>query len=322
MNRPSLPPAVRLITVDAAHEGQRIDNFLMTTLKGVPRSHVYQVLRTGQVRVNKGRVRQTYRLQIGDQVRVPPVTHGERPQGPVMVSEGMRERLEDAILYEDKGLIVLNKPATLAVHGGSGLSFGVIEALRALRPTAPFLELVHRLDRDTSGCLMVAKRRSTLRAVHALLRAERGVDKRYLALLAGRWAGNERAVDLPLAKNQLSSGERMVRVEDDGKAAVSLFRPIERFATATLMEIRPLTGRTHQIRVHGAATGHPVAGDDKYGDEAFNRAMKNQGLKRMFLHAHRLEFILPEAEHPLVVEAPLEASLEALLVRLRAGVRP
>lgn len=311
----SAPKPIEWVEIDARSEGQRIDNFLITHLKGVPRSFIYRVLRRGEVRVNKGRVRPDYRLQRGDLVRVPPVRRAELAPGP-SPSRQLVERIGRAVIYEDGGLLIIDKPAGVAVHGGSGINHGVIEALRLARPEADGLELVHRLDRDTSGCLMIAKKRSTLRALHALLREEHGVDKRYLALLKGQWRGGERRVTAPLKKNVLSSGERIVRVEDDGKPSVTLFRPLRRYALATLVEAVPLTGRTHQIRVHAAHIGQPVAGDEKYGDAAFNAALRERGLKRLFLHAAALRATLPGMTRPLEVEAPLDEDLERVLNNL------
>mgnify|MGYP006287634439 CR=1 FL=1 len=302
--------------VDAEHAGQRIDNFLMARLKSVPRSHVYRILRKGEVRVNKGRIRQGYRLQAGDVVRIPPVRTGAPAAGPAPVPRGLQDDLARRILHEDAGLLVLDKPAGLAVHGGSGVSLGAIEALRALRGAAAPLELVHRLDRDTSGCLLIAKRRSALRRLHELLRSGR-VEKRYLALLAGPWQGGERVVNLPLRKNTLRSGARVVRVDREGKDAVSVFRPLASASRACLAEITLVTGRTHQIRVHAAALEQPLGGDEKYGDEAFNRMLRERGLRRLFLHAHALR--IPgegDGGGALEVAAPLPAELRAVLAQL------
>lgn len=311
------PVASRLVEwleVDAQSEGQRIDNYLINHLKGVPKSLIYRILRRGEVRVNKGRVKPDYRLQTGDVVRVPPL---RRPDITPALAPGRRliERIEQAVLHEDAGLLVINKPAGVAVHGGSGVDHGIIETLRVARPEAAGLELVHRLDRETSGCLMIAKKRSVLRALHALLRAEGEVDKRYLALLKGPWRGGDRHVTASLKKNVLSSGERVVRVNKEGKASETVFHPLRRYAEATLVEAAPLTGRTHQIRVHAHHLGQPIAGDEKYGDEAFNATMRERGLKRLFLHAASLRFTLPERE-PLEIHAPLDGDLERLLTVL------
>lgn len=306
---------VRQVLVDADYQGQRLDNFLLAQLKGVPKSHVYRIVRKGEVRVNKGRSQVSYRLQPGDMVRIPPVRLAER-DAPAAPGDRVLQLLADSILYEDKRLLVLNKPSGLAVHGGSGLKFGVIEALRALRPEEKQLELVHRLDRDTSGCLLIARRRSALRTLHELLRGD-GVDKRYLALVAGRWGKDREVVDAPLSKNQLRGGERVVRVDPNGKAAKTIFRVLERFSDATLVEAELLTGRTHQLRVHLAHLGTPILGDEKYGDDAANRAMKRLGLNRLFLHARSLSFDWTEEVGRLKVEAPLEPALEQLLAKLR-----
>ncbi len=308
------PPVARVVEIDTEGAGQRIDNFLVRQMKGVPKSHIYRVLRKGEVRVNSARARPDYRLQAGDKVRIPPVRQAAEPSKTLPVP-GAIERLRTRILYEDSGLLVLNKPAGMAVHGGSGVSYGVIEALRALRPEAKHLELVHRLDRDTSGCLAVAKKRSVLRALHELLRRG-GVEKCYLALLAGRWEGGAREVTASLRKNVLQGGERVVRVSDEGKSAVSLFRPLSVFAEASLVEVVLATGRTHQIRVHAAHIGHPIAGDEKYGDPGFNHRMREFGLRRLFLHAHFIAFRLPEASEEVSISAPLDDDLRQVLERL------
>ncbi len=242
-------------------------------------------------------------------MRLAPRTTPPRPGGQVL------RQLESAILYEDNRLLILNKPSGLAVHGGSGLSYGVIEGLRALRPQAPYLELVHRLDRDTSGCLLIAKKRSALRRLHELLRTNR-VDKRYFALLQGQWQGGSRKVDAPLRKNVLRSGERMVRVDAQGKSALSIFRPLAVSKLVSLVEVKLETGRTHQVRVHAASIGQPIAGDDKYGDAGFNRQLREIGLKRLFLHARSLRFQLKEGEPAIDVSAPLNDELEQVLQKL------
>lgn len=310
---------VRRLTVSEDDSGQRLDNYLFRNLKGVPKGHVYRLLRTGQVRVNSRRCKPDYRLQAGDELRLPPVRQAE--PAPVEQPRGwQRAALMGAILYEDPQLLVLDKPAGIAVHGGSGQNLGVIEALRVMRPDQPGLELVHRLDRETSGCLVIAKKRSALRALHAAIREGR-MEKRYLALVAGRWEGGERVVEVALEKNQLQGGERMVRVAAGGKAAESRFRPVSRFARATLVEVTILTGRTHQIRVHAAHIGHPVAGDEKYGDRDANKLFRTLGLKRMFLHAHSLNFSHPASGEPVAASAPLDDGLRSLLDRLEEEVR-
>ena len=306
---------VRLLTAGEEDAGQRLDNFLFRTLKGVPKSHVYRLLRTGQVRVNKKRAKPDYRLETGDELRLPPVRQEEKAR-PGLPPHWQQEAMRAGILYEDERLLVVNKPAGMAVHGGSGVNFGVIETLRVLRPEYPGLELAHRLDRETSGCLIVAKRRSAVRVLHAAFRGGR-VEKRYLALLAHPWAGGEQAVDLPLEKNLLQGGERMVKVSPEGKSAQSLFTPVRQFRDSALLEIRIYTGRTHQIRVHAAHIGHPVAGDEKYGDKEANKAFRAAGLKRMFLHAAELAFDHPETGERLTLRAPLEDELEAVLRNLK-----
>ncbi len=305
---------VEMVEISSDLAGQRIDNFLLAKLRGVPRALVYRILRKGEVRVNKGRIKPSYRLQAGDTVRIPPV-RTPAPGEPPIVGQELVRRIEQAVLYEDARFLVLNKPSGLAVHGGSGIRLGVIELLRAARPDAPYLELVHRLDRDTSGCLLIAKKRSALRALHGLLR-ENQVDKRYLVLLRGPWPTKRTWVELPLRKNMLSSGERLVRVAEDGKPALSEFLPRNIDSLASLAEVSLHTGRTHQIRVHAASSGHPVAGDEKYGDEAFNRQMQAHGLKRMFLHAWKLAFTLPDTGDALEFTAPLDDDLLATLTQL------
>jgi 23S rRNA pseudouridine955/2504/2580 synthase len=307
-------PKVRLLKAGEEDAGQRLDNFLFRTLKGVPKSHVYRLLRTGQVRVNKRRAKPDYRLEAGDELRLPPVRQ-EAKAAPGLSPHWQQEALKTSIIFEDDRLLVINKPAGMAVHGGSGVSFGVIETLRVLRPESPSIELAHRLDRETSGCLIVAKRRSMVRVLHAAFREGR-VEKRYLALLAHAWTGGEQTVDLPLEKNLLQGGERMVKVSREGKEAKSLFRPMQKFADSALLEIRIFTGRTHQIRVHAAHIGHPVAGDEKYGEKEANKGFKAVGLKRMFLHAAELAFEHPETGERLALKAPLDDELEAVLLNL------
>lgn len=306
-------PKVQMIEIDDERAGQRIDNFLMSLFRAVPKSLIYRILRTGQVRVNKGRIKPPYRLQAGDIVRVPPVKVPEKSQKREP-GQGVLAQVEANIIFEDKGLIVLNKPSGLAVHGGSGVSFGVIEAIRKLKPECKALELVHRLDRDTSGCLLIAKKRSALRSLHEAMRGGE-ITKIYQALCQGKWKGGERIIDAPLKKNTISSGERIVRVNPDGKQAKSRFEPIRRFKAATLMEVELYTGRTHQIRVHAQHSGHVLAGDDKYGDKDFNKEMRKFGLKRLFLHAHQLRF--PWDGITMQVSAPLDDVLESVLDRLK-----
>lgn len=299
--------------VDAETAGQRLDNFVLASLRGVPRSHVYRLIRSGQVRVNSGRSSPKYRLRAGDRVRIPPVRSAERHA--VELKAGDVDWLAEHIVFEDSRLLVLDKPAGVAVHGGSGQTFGVIEALRVLRPRAPTLELAHRLDRDTSGCLLVAKRRSALRQLHALLREGR-VEKRYLALVEGDWQHGRAVVDAPLVETR-RGGQVKVSVGPDGRAARSEFALVERYGgRASFVEITIATGRTHQIRVHAASSGHPVAGDERYGDAAFNAAMQRFGLRRMFLHAQSLSFTWPESDAEFSIAVPLPRELATVLQRL------
>ncbi len=301
------------VEIGVEQAGQRIDNFLLRHFKGVPKSRIYRILRKGEVRVNRGRAKPDYRLQTGDEVRLPPLRVAETRQA--RVPDSAQQQLAERILYEDKRLLVIDKPAGMAVHGGSGLNFGVIEALRAQRPDAPYLELVHRLDRETSGCLMIAKKRSELRTLHALLR-DNSVSKRYLLLAMGDCSSEPRKVDVALKKGQLRSGERIVRVDPTGKPALTRFRLLEKLRFASYMEAELETGRTHQIRVHAAWTGHPLAGDQRYGDEAFNRRMEKLGLKRLFLHAHYLSFTDPERDRSIEVSAPLAPDLRQVFDKL------
>jgi len=313
--------AVNWLTVGVDAEGQRVDNFLLKVLKGVPKSHVYRILRSGEVRVNRRRVGPDTRLAPGDRLRVPPIrTSATDVSRPRALPPG-RGVAVPPILYEDDALVALDKPAGLAVHGGSGVSHGLIERLRLARPDARFLELVHRLDRETSGVLLVAKRRAALVALHAQLR-ESETDKRYLALVRGPWREAERTVVLSLSKFMTGEGERRVRVERTGRPARTVFRLQHRWPQTdppvALVEAELDTGRTHQIRVHLAHIGHPLAGDDKYGDFAWNRALARRGLKRMFLHAHRIAFRHPSTEAPIAIESPLPADLEQIIAALDA----
>ena len=311
---PSSAPAVQLLEITSDQAGQRIDNFLRTYLKGAPKTLIYRILRKGEVRINKGRVKPEYKLQAGDVVRIPPVRVSE-PDEPVPLAQGLLERLERAIVYEDNTLIVLNKPAGLAVHGGSGLNFGAIEAMRQLRPDAKDLELVHRLDRDTSGLLLMTKKRSLLRHLHELLR-NGGIDKRYMALVRGRWEASCKQVNAPLEKNTLRSGERLVEVNDEGKESLTKFKVLRRFGDyATLIEASPVTGRTHQIRVHTQYAGHSIAGDSKYGDEGFSQEIRDLGGKRLFLHAYALNFVMPDGRK-MALEAPADAMWQATVEKL------
>ena len=305
-----VPLQVRMVTICEEDAGQRIDNFLLRVCKGVPKSHIYRVLRSGEVRVNKGRIDQTYRLLEGDIVRVPPVRMAEK-------SESLAPGAEFTILLEDSHLLVIDKPAGVAVHGGSGVSYGVIEQLRASRPDAKFLELVHRLDRDTSGILILAKKRSALTNLHEQMR-EGTTDKRYLALVHGDWQNARQHVKLPLHKYTAADGERRVRVQADGLASHTVFVLLHRYGPFALLEAELKTGRTHQIRVHLASSGFALIGDDKYGDFALNRLMqKAEGsriaFKRMFLHAHQITFTHPESSRPVTLRAPLPSDCARLL---------
>jgi len=303
--------AVALHTVTEAECGQRIDNFLMRHFKTVPRSRVYRLLRKGEVRVNRKRVDAEYRLAPGDEVRLPPVRIEPADQVG-RPSTSLLELIEGAVIFQDKHLLVIDKPSGVAVHGGSGMSFGVIEALRASRPRET-LELVHRLDRDTSGCLLVARDRPTLTALHALIR-NGGLHKTYMALVAGSWQLGTKRVDAPLSTDSRERGERHVRVANEGKASVSIFKPVQFFGSlATLMEVDIPTGRTHQIRVHASYAGHALLGDDKYGDRERNAEIKKLGLRRTFLHAQSVAFEWPGSGVPFHVSTPLPAELVAVL---------
>jgi 23S rRNA pseudouridine955/2504/2580 synthase len=308
--------SVQIVTIADDIAGQRIDNFLRNQLKGVPKSMIYRILRKGEVRVNKKRIKPEYKLLAGDQIRIPPVRVAEKDTPPVSAKLDKVAALAQCILYEDDYLIVFNKPSGTAVHGGSGLSFGVIEGLRALRPEAKFLELVHRLDRDTSGVLLVAKKRSALRALHEQLRLKT-MQKDYLALVRGEWQSHCKVVQAPLLKNILQSGERIVRVSPEGKPSETRFKVEERFAYCTLVKASPVTGRTHQIRVHAQHAGHPIAYDDRYGDKAFDEQIADSGLNRLFLHAAALRFEHPHSGETMRVEAPLDKTLKRCLDYLR-----
>ncbi|HEM6851797.1 23S rRNA pseudouridine(955/2504/2580) synthase RluC [Providencia stuartii] len=308
---------VQFIDISDDEAGQRIDNFLLAKLKGVPKSMIYRIIRKGEVRVNKGRIKPEYKLIAGDQVRVPPVRVAEREEAPVSAKLDKVSALADCILYEDDAILVINKPSGTAVHGGSGLSFGVIEGLRALRPEARFLELVHRLDRDTSGILLVAKKRSALRALHEQLRLKQ-MQKDYLALVRGHWQSHTKVIQAPLLKNILQSGERVVRVSPEGKPSETRFKVEERFDNATLVKASPVTGRTHQIRVHTLHAGHPIAFDNRYGDKQFDSQLADTGLKRLFLHASALKFTHPKTGEEMWLQAPLDKELNQCLKVLRS----
>lgn len=299
--------SVRYVLISADEEGQRLDNFLIRTLKGVPKTHIYRIIRQGEVRINKGRAKASTKICAGDEIRIPPIrTSAEKN---TTVKESLSKKLLDSITYEDENLLVINKPSGLAVHGGSGLSLGVIEALRKIRTDIRFLELVHRLDKNTSGCLIIAKKRSVLRRINELL-AQRKVKKVYRAILKGPWEGhNVVKVKTALKKNVLKSGERMVTVDEEGKDSETTFRLLENFKNACFVEAYPLTGRTHQIRVHSAHINHPIIGDDKYGG-------RDQDLpKRLYLHAYKISFMLEGKQYAFT--AQLDDSFNIALEKLK-----
>ena len=307
LSKAAARPKATWLEVGEEAAAQRIDNFLLRRLKGVPKSHVYRVLRSGEVRVNSGRVKPDYRLKPGDRVRLPPIRVSERKALSVRPSEF-------PVIYEDASLLVVDKPSGTAVHGGSGVSFGVIEALRASRPQAKVLELAHRLDRDTSGLLMIAKKRGALVELHRMLR-EGEVEKTYTAVVQGRPKKNEFEIRLPLHKHVTAQGERRVSVQEGGKAAVTQLRVLKRGDRCSLLDVRLLTGRTHQIRVHLAHAGHPVLGDDKYGDFELNKALAKQGVRRLLLHAGKLRFEHPVTRQRLRLEAPLPPDMREFAQR-------
>jgi 23S rRNA pseudouridine955/2504/2580 synthase len=309
-------PKAQFVTITEEEAGQRIDNYLLRVCKGVPKSHIYRILRSGEVRVNKGRIDQLYRLESGDVVRIPPVRVAERQAGDVVPGA------EFSIVYEDHHLLVIDKPAGVAVHGGSGVSYGVIEQLRAARPEAKFLELVHRLDRETSGLLLLAKKRSALTNLHEQMRAGQ-TDKRYLTLVHGDWKNPRQHIKLPLHKYTTPEGERRVVVQAGGMESHTVFNLVRKWQAFALLEAELKTGRTHQIRVHLASSGFPIAGDDKYGDFALNRQLQKAdeqrgALRRMFLHAHQITFTHPDSGKEITLKAPLPPECERFLVSLGA----
>ncbi|HTF95795.1 MAG TPA: 23S rRNA pseudouridine(955/2504/2580) synthase RluC [Cellvibrio sp.] len=315
----SIGSGVSFIVIDADEAGQRLDNFLIARLKGVPRSKIYNVIRKGEVRVNKGRVKPEYKLLAGDSLRIPPVRTAEAGTE-AKASHQMMALLNESILFEDDGLLVVNKPPGLAVHGGSGITLGLIETLRQMRPESRCLELVHRLDRDTSGCIMIAKKRSYLRYLQESLRqksaGEGGIDKIYQALVLGDWSKRCHQISAPLMKFEVAGGERIVKVHPEGKPSLTVFKVLKRYVGFTLIEARPITGRTHQIRVHAQYAGHPLAGDEKYGDDNINESLRTLGVRRLFLHASSLSFQVPGADELLKVNAPLLSDLSGALMRL------
>lgn len=307
--------SVSHVVVGEEAEGQRLDNWLVRHCKGVPKSHLYRILRSGEVRVNSGRIDATYRLQIGDNVRIPPIRLAER--APDAVADAAKERVDLPILFEDEALLVINKPDGVAVHGGSGVSFGVIEALRRQRPQAKFLELAHRLDRETSGILLVGKKRTALVALHDMFREHgAGADKRYLVLVKGRWMNQTQHVKLPLHKFLTESGERRVNVSNEGKPSHTVFRLLARWPGVSLLEAQLKTGRTHQIRVHLTHLGFPILGDEKYGDFALNRELRRGPLKRMALHAWRMSFCHPLSGEALSLQADMPEALRHYIATL------
>ena len=306
--------SVTWLVVDENAAGQRIDNFLIRHLKGVPKSHLYRILRSGEVRVNSGRVDATYRLEIEDKLRIPPIRLGAKLQ-PSNAFQSVTARLNEVTLYEDDALLAIDKPSGFAVHGGSGISRGVIEQLRLERPELKFLELVHRLDKETSGVLLLAKKRSALTKMHALIR-DGAIDKRYLALVSGVWPDAKRVVKLKLHKYLTEDGERRVAVTVEGQASHTIFYLRQAWAKYSLLEAELKTGRTHQIRVHLSHLGYPIAGDDKYGDFPLNKQLAKQGLKRMFLHAYAVAFEHPLSGESLLLKAALPSELERFTTSL------
>ena len=311
--------SVKFITASSEDAGQRVDNFLMRHYRNVPKTLIYRIIRKGEVRVNKGRVKQTTRIQEGDLIRIPPIRTPEKME--VKIPAGQLERMEQAILYEDADLMVINKPSGVAVHGGSGVQFGLIEVMRELRPLAKRMELVHRLDRETSGCILLAKKASILKALHEQIREDKMV-KEYLALLSAHWPKGKQKIDLPLLKNTLQSGERMVVIDQSGKPSVSFFKVKQHFKEVDLVTVRLKTGRTHQIRVHAQSQGCSIVGDDKYGDKSVNKSFAKLGMRRLALHAQFLTFTHPgkEGDQAVIkIEAPLHQDFEGIIQYLSSA---
>ncbi len=307
--------SVKNIIVSEEDQGQRLDNFLARHLKGVPKTRIYKLLRKGEFRVNKGRKKPDYRIQTDDVVRIPPIRVSE--ENTYKPGAKILDVVLKSIIFEDEGLMVINKPSGLAVHGGSGLNYGLIEALRVLFPNAPYLELVHRLDRDTSGCILIAKKRSRLREIHELIRESR-MEKYYQLLVCGKWDERNIKVDAKLEKFTIQGGERMVKVSKDGKPSLTIFRILKRFENATLLEADLRTGRTHQIRVHSKHCGNPIAGDEKYGEREVNKELRAFGVKRLFLHAAKIKFVMPSSGKEYLIEAPLPKELENVVSKLES----
>jgi len=307
-------------TIDADHKDQRIDNYLFTHLKGVPKSHIYRILRKGEVRVNKGRIKVVYKLKVGDVIRIPPIRVAEPKDTSKISKLDKVQQLEESIIVETNQYMVINKPSGIAVHGGSGLSFGVIEAFRSLRPKEKFLELVHRIDRDTSGCLLIAKRRSFLVHFQNQLR-HRKMNKEYLAVVSGKWPKKNKTVDVALLKKTLPSGERIVVVDEQGKPSETKFSLIENLGEYSLIRAKPVTGRTHQIRVHARHCFCPLLGDEKYSDLDKDRTLLQKlHIKTFILHAERLTFKLPETDEVVTVEAPIPKQMSKIIKSLRTNL--
>ncbi|MFP3037062.1 MAG: 23S rRNA pseudouridine(955/2504/2580) synthase RluC [Arsenophonus sp. ER-BJ3-MAG3] len=306
---------VKFITIDNDEEGQRIDNFLLMRLKGVPKSKIYHIIRKGEVRVNKSRIKPEYKIKKDDLIRIPPIYLFKKEQNVISTKFHKKYLLTEYILYEDEHLLVLNKPSGISVHGGTGINFSVIEVLRSLRPEIYFLELVHRLDRETSGVLLIAKKRSALRILHQQLRLKQ-IQKQYIALVRGHWPEHIKIIKAPLLRNTLQSGERIVKVSNNGKFSETHFKIEKYFSNSTLLKINPITGRTHQIRVHTQYVKHPIACDNRYGDINFNQQLAITGLKRLFLHANSLMFFHPVNMKKLTFYATLDQKLKNYLTLL------
>ncbi len=310
---------VKFVEITSEHSDQRIDNYLFTLLKGVPKSRIYRIIRKGEIRINGSRIKPDYKLNEGDKIRIPPVRIAER-EAFILPSKKLQYLLEKNILYEDDALLVLNKPSGLAVHGGSGIKFGLIEALRLIRPKTDYFELAHRIDRETSGCLIVAKKRSTLRYLQEQMRNRR-ISKVYRALATGKWPRGIKRIDLPLMAFEQKTGEKIVRVNPKGKKSVTIFSVMKRYRNFTLLEASLETGRTHQIRVHAQHIGCPLAGDSKYGLDDINKDIRKSGLKRMFLHAFKIGFSLPCGKN-IFIEAPMPSDLSKHLMELDCRDEP